>query len=204
MSPARWLKSTNVFIPALCRFPREASGPQARNATTSGRRFNTEGVTHNEDEIAVLLPIALMFCAIPMFAQGRRGGAAGGGNIWVPVTAGFSMAIASGLCALGQGKAVAGAAEGMARNPGAFAGHPVRADSRSGADRIARALHLRHHLRESRLTWWGSQSCSGLDQASAAAPTKSGSRVAKILSSVLESMTPEFAAGPTRNRGCMS
>jgi F-type H+-transporting ATPase subunit c len=32
------------------------------------------------------------------------------------------MAIASGLCALGQGKAIAGAAEGMARNPGASAG----------------------------------------------------------------------------------
>jgi F-type H+-transporting ATPase subunit c len=63
--------------------------------------------------------IAMMFLAIPMFAQGGGAAAGGGGNIWVPVTAGFSMAIASGLCALGQGKAVAGAAEGMARNPGA-------------------------------------------------------------------------------------
>jgi F-type H+-transporting ATPase subunit c len=34
---------------------------------------------------------------------------------------GFSMAIASGLCALGQGRAVAGVAEGIARNPGAGA-----------------------------------------------------------------------------------
>lgn len=67
-----------------------------------------------------LLMIALMFCALPMFAQGGGGGAAGGGNIWVPVTAGFAMAIASGLCALGQGKAVAGACEGIARNPAAF------------------------------------------------------------------------------------
>ena len=33
----------------------------------------------------------------------------------------FSMAVASGLCALGQGKAVAGVAEGIARNPGAGA-----------------------------------------------------------------------------------
>lgn len=66
------------------------------------------------------LAIALMFCAIPMFAQGGAAGTSGGGNIWVPVTAGFSMAIASGLCALGQGKAVAGAAEGIARNPSAF------------------------------------------------------------------------------------
>ena len=66
-----------------------------------------------------LLMMALMFFAIPKFAQGG-GGAAGGGNIWVTVTAGFAMAIASGLCALGQGKAVAGACEGIARNPAAF------------------------------------------------------------------------------------
>jgi F-type H+-transporting ATPase subunit c len=64
------------------------------------------------------LMIAMMFMAIPMFAQGG-GTTTGGSNPWVPVTAGFSMAIASGLCALGQGKAVAGAAEGMARNPAA-------------------------------------------------------------------------------------
>lgn len=66
------------------------------------------------------LALALMFCAVPMFAQGTVAGGTGGPNIWVPVTAGFSMAIASGLCALGQGKAVAGACEGIARNPGAF------------------------------------------------------------------------------------
>ena len=64
------------------------------------------------------LMIAMMFLAVPMFAQG---GAAAEHpyNQWVPVTAGFAMAIASGLCALGQGKEVAGAAEGMARNPAA-------------------------------------------------------------------------------------
>lgn len=67
-----------------------------------------------------LLAIALMLCALPMFAQGGASGGAGGGNVWVPVTAGFAMAIASGLCALGQGKAVAGACEGIARNPSAF------------------------------------------------------------------------------------
>ncbi len=37
------------------------------------------------------------------------------------LTGAFSMAIASGLCALGQGKAIAGVAEGIARNPGAGA-----------------------------------------------------------------------------------
>jgi F-type H+-transporting ATPase subunit c len=68
----------------------------------------------------VFLAIALMFCAIPMFAQGGAAGASDY-HLWAPVTAGFSMAIASGLCALGQGKAIAGACEGIARNPSAFA-----------------------------------------------------------------------------------
>ena len=40
---------------------------------------------------------------------------------WVAIASGFSMAIASGLCGLAQAKAVASAAEGMARNPGAAA-----------------------------------------------------------------------------------
>jgi F-type H+-transporting ATPase subunit c len=66
------------------------------------------------------LMIAMLFLAVPMFAQGGAT-PSGGGTNWVPVTAGFAMAIASGLCALGQGKAVAGAAEGMARNPAASA-----------------------------------------------------------------------------------
>jgi F-type H+-transporting ATPase subunit c len=65
------------------------------------------------------MAIALMCCAVPMFAQGGAAGTTAS-NPWVPVTAGFAMAIASGLCALGQGKAIAGAAEGIARNPGAF------------------------------------------------------------------------------------
>ena len=66
------------------------------------------------------LTLAMMFLAIPMFAQGPAAGQSN--TAWaVPLTSGFSMAIASGLCALGQGKAVAGAAEAMARNPGATA-----------------------------------------------------------------------------------
>ena len=65
------------------------------------------------------LMMAMMFLAIPMFAQTTGGGSSS--SAWaVPFTSGISMAIASGLCALGQGKAVAGAAEGIARNPGAF------------------------------------------------------------------------------------
>lgn len=62
------------------------------------------------------LALAMMFLATPAFAADASSPAA-----WKGVTAGFAMAIASGLCALAQGKAVAGAAEGMARNPGAAA-----------------------------------------------------------------------------------
>jgi F-type H+-transporting ATPase subunit c len=65
------------------------------------------------------LAIAMMVFAVPMFAQGT-GGAASPAQ-WMAVSAPLAMAIASGLCALGQGKAVAGAAEGMARNPAADA-----------------------------------------------------------------------------------
>jgi F-type H+-transporting ATPase subunit c len=60
---------------------------------------------------------ALSF-AVPAFAQG--GGMTQ--DSWVAITAGFSMAIASGICALAQGKATAAAAEGLARNPAARPG----------------------------------------------------------------------------------
>jgi len=68
----------------------------------------------------VLMLLALLVFASPMmFAQTPAGST--GGNWYVPVAAGFSMAIASGLCGLAQAKAVASSAEGMARNPGASA-----------------------------------------------------------------------------------
>lgn len=60
----------------------------------------------------------LMVAASPIFAQTP---AAGGGTSLNLPAAYIAMGIASGLCGLGQGKAVASAAEGMARNPGAAA-----------------------------------------------------------------------------------
>jgi F-type H+-transporting ATPase subunit c len=65
--------------------------------------------------------LALVLFASPIFAQTAGGGAAPAGNWWVSIGSGIGMAIASGLCALGQGKAIAGACEGMARNPGVAA-----------------------------------------------------------------------------------
>ncbi len=60
-----------------------------------------------------LILLALFVFAGPVLAQ------EGGATNWVAITSGFSMAIASGLCGLGQAKAVAACAEGMARNPAA-------------------------------------------------------------------------------------
>lgn len=62
-----------------------------------------------------LLLLAMMVLATPMFAQETAVAARPAINI----TSGLAMAIASGLCALAQGKAVASSAEAIARNPGA-------------------------------------------------------------------------------------
>jgi F-type H+-transporting ATPase subunit c len=65
----------------------------------------------------MLFLLAMLILACPVFAQ-TGGGAAPASNWWVSIASGIGMAIGSGLCALGQGKAIAGACEGMARNPG--------------------------------------------------------------------------------------
>ena len=56
--------------------------------------------------------------ALPAFAQGEPANAVN----WVAIAAGFSMAIASAICGLAQGKATAAAAEALARNPAARPG----------------------------------------------------------------------------------
>lgn len=61
-----------------------------------------------------LLLIAMLVLASPMFAQTEAAARPA-----INITSGFAMAIASGLCALAQGKAVASSAEAIARNPGA-------------------------------------------------------------------------------------
>jgi F-type H+-transporting ATPase subunit c len=64
--------------------------------------------------------IACVFVPDVLYAQGE---AATSGNTevfrWSIITAGFALAFAAGLGALGQGRAVASAAEAIARNPGA-------------------------------------------------------------------------------------
>ena len=67
----------------------------------------------------IFLVAAMMLLASPIFAQTGAPGAPM--DLRLPF-AYLAMGIASGLCALGQGKAVASACEAMARNPGAQAG----------------------------------------------------------------------------------
>ncbi len=62
----------------------------------------------------------MILLASPIFAQPTGNGAAAPMDLKLPF-AYIAMGIASGLCGLGQGKAVASAAEAMARNPGAQA-----------------------------------------------------------------------------------
>jgi F-type H+-transporting ATPase subunit c len=65
------------------------------------------------------MTMAALCMASPAFAQSTGGSPVGS---WVPIGAGIGMAIASGLCGLGQGRATASATEALARNPGARAG----------------------------------------------------------------------------------
>jgi F-type H+-transporting ATPase subunit c len=65
----------------------------------------------------LFIALAALCFAVPAFAQ------AGGSTInLVPIGAGIGIALAAGLCGLGQGKATASATEALARNPGARAG----------------------------------------------------------------------------------
>jgi F-type H+-transporting ATPase subunit c len=66
----------------------------------------------------LLMTLSVLCLAMPAMAQ------TGGSGVvsLVPIGAGVGMAIAAGLCGLGQGKATASAVEALARNPGARAG----------------------------------------------------------------------------------
>ena len=68
----------------------------------------------------LFMTMAALFMASPAFAQASGNGTAV--PSWVPIGAGIGMALASGLCGLGQGRATASATEALARNPGARAG----------------------------------------------------------------------------------
>lgn len=60
-----------------------------------------------------------LLMAAPAFAQGTTAASGPSGTQLGAIGAGIGMAIAAGLCGIGQGKAAASACEGVARNPGA-------------------------------------------------------------------------------------
>jgi F-type H+-transporting ATPase subunit c len=68
----------------------------------------------------LFMSLAAMLIATPAFAQNAAG--VSPAAQWVPLAAGLGMALAAGLCGLGQGKATASSAEALARNPGARPG----------------------------------------------------------------------------------
>jgi F-type H+-transporting ATPase subunit c len=70
--------------------------------------------------VLMMMALFLLVAASPVFAQGTGSGVGAGELRFVGAAVG--MAIASGLCGLGQGKAVSSAAEAVARNPAARAG----------------------------------------------------------------------------------
>lgn len=69
----------------------------------------------------MLTGLAGLLVAAPAFAQtaGAASSSGSGGAGMASIAAGIGMAIAAGLCGIGQGKATASACEGVARNPGA-------------------------------------------------------------------------------------
>jgi F-type H+-transporting ATPase subunit c len=68
--------------------------------------------------VLFMATVALLLMASPAFAQ--ESGSSVGGSI-TALGAALGMALASGLCGLAQGRAVASSTEAVARNPGAAA-----------------------------------------------------------------------------------
>ena len=73
-------------------------------------------------KVLAFVALFLILASMPVFAQGTTTGSGVSAGELRFVGAAVGMAIASGLCGLGQGKAVSSAAEAVARNPGARAG----------------------------------------------------------------------------------
>jgi F-type H+-transporting ATPase subunit c len=74
-----------------------------------------------QKKMMLLVVVLFLLAACPMFAQGTAGSGMAPGEVKF-LGGMLGLGIAGGLCGLGQGKAVAGAAEAIARNPAAAAG----------------------------------------------------------------------------------
>src|SRR5207244_12628692 len=87
-------------------------------STTHWRQFIVRGEKLMRKLSYVFMVLSTLCFAAPAFAQG---GASRPGN-WVAIAAGFSMAIASAICGLAQGRATAAAAEASGRIAAARSG----------------------------------------------------------------------------------
>ena len=75
----------------------------------------------NTKLLGLMLFVGVVTAASLAFAEGEAAGGSVNDHVkmWLGVAAGFGMAIASFGGALGQGKAISTAVDGVARNPGA-------------------------------------------------------------------------------------
>src|SRR5207247_10302839 len=87
-------------------------------STTHWRQFIVRGEKLMRKLSYVFMVLSTLCFAAPAFAQG---GASSPVN-WVAIAAGLSMAIASAICGLAQGRATAAPASALGRHPAARAG----------------------------------------------------------------------------------
>src|ERR1700692_3391396 len=87
-------------------------------STTHWRQIDTRRKYNMRKLSYLFMTLSALCFAMPAFAQGGMGGETN----WVAINAGFSMAMASAVCGLGQGTAVAAATDTMARSPAARPG----------------------------------------------------------------------------------
>lgn len=70
--------------------------------------------------LVMLFGMLLLALAAPTFAQGPEGAVKPAEkSMWLLITSGFAMAIAAAGCGYAQSRAIAGACDGVSRNPGA-------------------------------------------------------------------------------------
>lgn len=70
-------------------------------------------------KMGLLVAGVALLCAFSAFAQEGEEAAASGNSGWLAIAAAFGIGIAAFGGALGQGKAISSALDGIARNPGA-------------------------------------------------------------------------------------
>jgi F-type H+-transporting ATPase subunit c len=93
---------------------------QAAKVENSGTENITEAEVVRKSVVTMGMVMAAGLVA-PLYAQEAAAAAQGASAVaqWSVITAGFALAFAAAFGALGQGKAVSSAVEGIARNPGA-------------------------------------------------------------------------------------